>query len=121
MFTFEKKEPHVARLVSLPPLPAYAHMTSADLAALPPLLVTTISIPTYPASIFAAGDGPNVTLVFYHVLPAEFNPATYENQVPAHGKRGEGHCAAAAARGGGSLIVQRQRRCNGGGGGGGGK
>ncbi|GFR47535.1 hypothetical protein Agub_g9255 [Astrephomene gubernaculifera] len=73
----DTKMTHVARLVNLQQLlrPALA----AD-PHLPPLLIFTIMLPMYPATLFGGNDGQSQSLVYYFGLPPDFKPAEYENQ-----------------------------------------
>ena len=50
MFTFERKQNHVAQVVHLPPAPPLQHRMSAD-AFFPPLLVINLQLPTYSVSV----------------------------------------------------------------------
>lgn len=47
---------------------------------LPPLLIFNIQLPSYPASIFGTGDGPGQSIVYYFVLPEDFDPSEFENK-----------------------------------------
>lgn len=76
MFSFDKKEFHVARKVQLPGLPkAY----TCD-GVTPPILVINIQLPTYQATMFGSHDGPGHSIVFCFVLPEGFDSSKFKNQ-----------------------------------------
>ncbi|KAG2443802.1 hypothetical protein HXX76_002145 [Chlamydomonas incerta] len=86
----DTKLTHVAKMVNMGALHRMACGVGAGTAAsvtapqvdphLPPLLIITIMLPLYPATLFGGNDGPSQSLVYYFALPPGFNPATFENQ-----------------------------------------
>lgn len=72
VFTCDTKASHVARSVSLPP--ARGAVMVGDVA-LPPILIFNIQLPSYSSGFFGPTDGPGQSIVYYFVLPEEFDPA----------------------------------------------
>ncbi|GLI62060.1 hypothetical protein VaNZ11_004488 [Volvox africanus] len=71
----DTKLTHVARVVNI------QHMLRPAVDPhLPPLLIITIMLPMYPATLFGGNDGPSQSLVYYFALPPDFNPVAYTNQ-----------------------------------------
>ncbi len=78
MFTTQQKAFHVAKLVHLPPTPP--PVLQPDGGVLPPLLVVNVQLPEYPATLFGSNDGPGLSIVYYFVLPDDFDPVKFGNQ-----------------------------------------
>jgi hypothetical protein len=85
VFSSDQKTFHVARHVRLPParrggaaaVPAAA---GGGGGALPPLLIFNILLPSYAAGFFGPTDGPGQSIVYYYVLPDDFDASKFENQ-----------------------------------------
>lgn len=82
LFSFDKKQPHIAQFLHLPEDP-YTR-TTEELDAikeygLPTLLVVNMQLPAYQPS-FLGSDGRGHSFVFYCVLHEDFNPRLHPNQ-----------------------------------------
>jgi len=81
MFTFDKKQNHIAKLVHLPSPPDLKTKLSPEAQAhFPPLLIINLQLPTYAPSLFGGTDGHGWSIVYYFALREDFDPATFPNQ-----------------------------------------
>lgn len=81
VYGFDRRRTHIANLVRLPPLPPYPpSMGPAQLDALRPHFVVTLSLPDYPAALLPRGNGPSRTFAMYFTLPEGFDAHSHDNQ-----------------------------------------
>jgi len=81
LYSFDFKLGHIAKHVQLPPAPQLGDLSGVPREErLPPLLVVNIQLPDYPASLWAKGDGPGCSLVFYFGLPEGWTPDHESNK-----------------------------------------
>lgn len=73
LFSFERKIPHVAEHIALPPAPRLG--PRASLSPLSPLLIVNFQLPDYaPSMLGGASDGSGRFLVLYFALPEGWEP-----------------------------------------------
>jgi len=77
LFRTDAKAFHIARLMTLPPT---RDPVMVGDVALPPLLIFNVQLPQYAAGFFGPSDGIGQSIVYYFVLPDDFDPARFENQ-----------------------------------------
>lgn len=81
LYSFDFKLSHIAQHVQLPPPPSLGDLSGVPAKErLPPLLVVNIQLPDYPPSLFAKGDGPGCSLVYYFGLPDGWTPDSETNK-----------------------------------------